>query len=62
MIGSIISAILWFLVGIGVTVVAYFLFMLWCWKEIGGMEGLKEHKDEIVDDTADFLESVFKDD
>lgn len=62
MIGSILSAILWFLAGVGVTVVAYFLFIRWCWKEIGGAEGMKERKDEIVDDTADFLKSVFEED
>ena len=62
MIGSIISAILWFLAGVGVTVFAGFLFIRWCWKEIGGSEGAKEHKDEIIDDTADFFESVFGDD
>lgn len=62
MIESIISAILWFLVGVGVTVVACFLFVRRCWKEIGGTEGMKEHKDEIVDETADFFESVFEDD
>ena len=62
MIGSIISAILWFLVGVAVTVVAGFLFIRWCWKELGGAEGMKEHKDEIVDDTADFFESVFGND
>ena len=62
MIESIISAILWFLVGVGVSVVACLLFMRWCWKEIGGAEGMKEHKDEIVDNTADFFESVFEDD
>lgn len=62
MIESIISAILWFLVGVAVTVIASFLFMRWCWREIGGAEGMKEHKDEIVDDTADFLKTVFEED
>lgn len=62
MIGSIISAILWFLAGVGVTVVAWILVLRWSWKELGGAEGMKEHKDEIVDTTADFFESVFEDD
>lgn len=55
MIESIISAILWFLAGVGVTVFACFLFVRWSWKEIGGAEGAREHKDEIIDNTADFL-------
>ena len=62
MIGSIISAILWFLAGVGVTVVAWILFLRWSWKELGGAEGMKEHKDEIVDNAADFFNSVFDDD
>ena len=61
MIGSIISAILWFLVGVAVTVVAVFLLIRYCYKEIGGKEGYEENKEEITDAGIEALEFMFGD-
>lgn len=48
MIESIISAILWFVIGFITCIVAGILFYRWCIKELGGAEGLDEHKEEIM--------------
>lgn len=61
MIGSIISAILWFLAGVAVTVVAVFLLIRYCYKEIGGKKEYDKNKDEICDAGMEFLEFLFED-
>ena len=61
MIGSIISAILWFLVGVAVTCIGAFLFMRYCYKEIGGKKGYEKNKNEICDAGMDFFEIIFGD-
>lgn len=61
MIGSIISAILWFLAGAIVTCVGSLLFVRYCYKEIGGKEGYEENKEEITNAGMEALEFVFGD-
>ena len=61
MIGSIISAILWFLVGVAVTCIGALLFMRYCYKEIGGKKGCEENKDEIIDAGMEMFEIMFGD-
>lgn len=61
MIGSIISAILWFLVGVAVTCIGAFLFMRYCYKELGGKKGYEENKDEIIDAGMEMFEIMFGD-
>ena len=61
MIGSIISAILWFLVGVAVTFVGLLLFARYCYKEIGGKNGYEKNKEEICDAGMEFFETIFGD-
>ena len=61
MIGSIISAILWFLLGAVVTCVGLILFARYCYKEIGGKEGYEENKEAITDAGMEALEFMFGD-
>ena len=59
MIGSIISAILWFLLGAVVAFGGLILFAYNCYKEIGGKKGLRKNKDEISEAGIEFLEIMF---
>lgn len=61
MIGSIISAILWFFIGVAATCIGAFLFMGYCYKEIGGKEGYEENKEEICDAGMEFCTKIFGD-
>ena len=59
MIGSIISAILWFLLGAVVAFGGILLFLHYCYKEIGGKKGFRKNKDEISEAGIEFLEIMF---
>ncbi len=61
MIGSIISAILWFLIGAVVTFGGILLFLHYCYKEIGGKKGCRENKEEISEAGIEFFEIMFGD-
>ena len=61
MIGSIISAILWFLVGVVVATVAILIFALFCVSCLKKDEFKKDEMVEISNDVIDFSKNLVGD-
>lgn len=58
MIGTIISAILWFLLGVIFAIVATIKFILWSYNELGGEDMSEETKKDVADEGFEVYKKI----